>query len=543
MVTIKILLIIALINYLLYFLSERKQTNLAYCGLVGFSGKTSYNLDKIKFLMLWNSIERGRDATGIYSPNSGILKEAEPAGRFFTMKTMEGLKEDNTLLCHVRAKTVGINNAKNAHPFEYGDIVLAHNGTLVEYGAYQNGLASKYGIEYKDYDVDSQILAMAVNQNFQKEGDLHLDVLNQYKGAAALIFYNTKTDLLYVFHDKERPLLRGWDEDGNMYISSIGMALEAVGMYAVDSFAENTLFTIKDGQIIAEKKYQLYEELNPKPAVVNVRSKRANKREKKKLPKLTKGQRGFDAKDCKSSYLVGYNLKARVDLSIADAAVAQYAMSFAKLKKDKWYLVVGNYADDSSWLEIIDETGQATQVNLNMLDTTTFIPRPGDYVEILQNIVSLSNDRTRLWTKGDLAMVVDESFVEGELALYHEDLQKSFTVDSPLIRLVTEAELLERADKASSCNIDIPLIAETDDSPFKESETIPPEVLNEDDDNIPDEYIAMEIYEAFVDTIDKNMDKLEEDYLAEKDIIPNINEIKATLNLATDTSYLETLSR
>ena len=29
------------------------------CGIVGFSGDNNYNLDKIKGLMIWNSVERG----------------------------------------------------------------------------------------------------------------------------------------------------------------------------------------------------------------------------------------------------------------------------------------------------------------------------------------------------------------------------------------------------------------------------------------------------------------------------------------------------
>ena len=53
---------------------NKQKTNRLYCGLIGFSGKTNFDKEKINLLMLWNSFERGKDATGIYTPKNGLVK-------------------------------------------------------------------------------------------------------------------------------------------------------------------------------------------------------------------------------------------------------------------------------------------------------------------------------------------------------------------------------------------------------------------------------------------------------------------------------------
>jgi len=41
------------------------------CGQLGYSGTKPFDIEKIKLLTLWNSLERGEDATGFYSPLNG----------------------------------------------------------------------------------------------------------------------------------------------------------------------------------------------------------------------------------------------------------------------------------------------------------------------------------------------------------------------------------------------------------------------------------------------------------------------------------------
>jgi len=95
------------------------------CGILGFSGTDDFDLFKIKILGLFNE-GRGRDATGIFSNTNGLIKSTEEATKFFSMD----VKTDKLLVGHTRSKTTGSNIRANAHPFRYGNIVMAHNGVI-----------------------------------------------------------------------------------------------------------------------------------------------------------------------------------------------------------------------------------------------------------------------------------------------------------------------------------------------------------------------------------------------------------------------------
>jgi len=227
------------------------------CGLIGFSGKTNFNKEKINLLMLWNSFERGKDATGIYTPKNGLIKHAKPATDFLVNKPFE---EDTLLIAHVRAKTIGVNNDKNAHPFNEENVVLAHNGTLKNH----YDLLRKYDLKYADYDVDSHIICgiMAKEKNFK--------VLTEIEGAAAMLMHDKDNPkIMYVFRNGDRELYKGY-YDGNLYISSIKNSLVLIGCSNVKEFKENYLYTIVDGLIqgtakrIVNKPYSA-----PKPTHVN----------------------------------------------------------------------------------------------------------------------------------------------------------------------------------------------------------------------------------------------------------------------------------
>src|SRR5574343_244013 len=157
------------------------------CGLVGFSGKSNFDLQTVKTIMLWNSFERGEDATGIYSPKNQIIKKAKHCKDFILDTPIE---EDKLLIAHVRAKTIGLNVDKNAHPFMENNVVLAHNGTLKNHYA----LLRKYDLPFAQYDVDSHVMCgiMGKQNNFK--------VLSEIEGAAAVLIHNVETpDILYAY--------------------------------------------------------------------------------------------------------------------------------------------------------------------------------------------------------------------------------------------------------------------------------------------------------------------------------------------------------
>jgi len=214
------------------------------CGLTGYSGKTELNQKIMDLIIAWNSFERGEDATGIYSPINGLKKTLDKGSDFVIYDNGDHYSPDTIFIGHVRHATVGgKKEMNNAHPFQRGNYVLAHNGTLRNY----TDLAFKYNLPTQEYNVDSDYVAgsIAACNNISQ-------VISEINGAAAFIITDTtKLDTLYVFRNKERNLYRGYDEERNMYISSTPGPLYYFELSGIKEFKEDILYIIKDGVILA----------------------------------------------------------------------------------------------------------------------------------------------------------------------------------------------------------------------------------------------------------------------------------------------------
>jgi len=209
------------------------------CGIIGFSGVTNYNTDKIKTLLLLNSYERGTDSTGYYNRYDNVVKDSEKAYKFLRNKN---ITPDTIFIGHARSKTVGAITKNNAHPFHCGSIVLVHNGTLKNHLE----LFKEANIQDTANKVDSQAICEKLNH------DKNPLTLSEIDGAAALLFTDTmEDDVLYVYRNSERPLCYGFIDDG-MYISSEEEPLEIIEAYSITKFDTNILYKIKDGTIIEE---------------------------------------------------------------------------------------------------------------------------------------------------------------------------------------------------------------------------------------------------------------------------------------------------
>lgn len=535
---IETIIIYCAILYVLSFIFKPR-VGILCCGLVGFSGKTNYSLDKIKMLMLWNSIERGKDATGIFTPRTGILKDNDPAGKFFYSKQIEKLEEDNTLIAHVRFKTVGANLAKNAHPFVYGNTVLAHNGTLSN----TFKLGDKYGIKSQDWDVDSQVIASAINKAFErKEEKSNFDVLGEYNGFAALLFYNEDTGYLYAFHDKERPLFYGWDKESNMYISSIDDALKAAGLFDIKSFEINKVYTIKNGDILDKQEYKLYEETHKEEIAAEKEKERLAKSLRKsnkamgrnakfQFPKLVEGQRGLEkGEDTDMSQYVGFYLKAKTT-NRTTYEISSYGRT-AICDKDTWYLCTGYFEDSKSLIEIEDEQGFERVVYAASFDLTNFIPLKGDKVSFTIG-VSAKKGHEDLWNEGDVAEIIDMDYNEMKAMIYNDKLKKAFGVPSIYFRPADGIEVINNNQE----EIEEAQIIE------EEEENIQDLLMNMRRQEHSDDFVDYSILEGLVDNINTVMNKLEEKYQSGGDITGEINEVNAILNCSSDLQYLSTCKK
>lgn len=213
------------------------------CGQLGYSGKDNFDVDKIKLLLTYNSLERGEDATGLYSPKNNVIKSLD-RGVDFIVKNFDTLIPDTMLMCHARSKTIGRHNIDDAHPFHRGNCILQHNGTLKNYYA----LSKKYNLDWSKYWVDSDVICGCIDTN------KNFNVLSEIDGPAAIIATNTNDPYtIYVFRNSERPLYKGF-YNGNMYISSIKESLEIINCINIKEFESDILYTIKDGSVIKKVK-------------------------------------------------------------------------------------------------------------------------------------------------------------------------------------------------------------------------------------------------------------------------------------------------
>src|ERR1017187_8021224 len=183
------------------------------CGIVGYSSKDNFNLDKIKLLLTYNSLKRGEDALGIFSPINGLKKEA---GLPVELIPKFNLQEDDYLIAHVRAHSSGGKLDQHAHPFQHKIDIEKYEGTItgVMNGTIENiwSLVRKHGLKSTDYSVDSDGLfaILAKNNSFSS--------LSEIKGGCAILINDSRfPNTLYVYRNADRPLFRG-NIENSMYI-------------------------------------------------------------------------------------------------------------------------------------------------------------------------------------------------------------------------------------------------------------------------------------------------------------------------------------
>ena len=339
------------------------------CGIVSYSGPKNFNKKKIKLLLAWNSLERGEDATGLYTPKNGLHKKLE-RGSEFILHEDNDFAEDKLFIGHVRAKTVGTNIVENAHPFQRDNYILAHNGTLKNHYA----LLRKYELVYADYNVDSDILcgSIAKSKSFYP--------IKEIDGPAALVMHDTNNpEILYVFKNADRPLFRGTDEQGNMYISSIDEPLYYLELHNIRQFKDNILYTIKNGAIIKTTPYK------NEPVVSVVTTPTATSR----------------------SNISTYEIDYYNDLWIRARITATTHNADSKLLnviKDKYYLAVKSAP---TGIEVVTENGIQGFVPKQWLDHTDVITNES-YVICLDDQVLSRSTATRdqiVANKGDVFKV------------------------------------------------------------------------------------------------------------------------------------------
>ena len=169
------------------------------CGIISyFSNETKYSraLSQVISNALWIDSIRGDNSTGIiYGTEEGPewYKKAMAGWDFVQLDYVQSVLSDLNnvpyFIGHNRAATKGKVNTANAHPFEHGDIIGVHNGTVLNQHALSKG----------NHQVDSDALFAGISE------DGASIVLPKVNGAFNLLWHDKADNTIHVCRNSERP--------------------------------------------------------------------------------------------------------------------------------------------------------------------------------------------------------------------------------------------------------------------------------------------------------------------------------------------------
>jgi hypothetical protein len=189
------------------------------CGIVGAIGTLKVEDEKAFTQLLTINALRGVDSTGVFTINTAeTVSVAKQVGNPYELmsmkvfdKALQGMQR--VMVGHNRYATQGAVSKRNAHPFEFENLIGVHNGTL------RNKWQLK---DAKDFSVDSENLYHVISEEGLTSALSNLD------GAWALVWWDKVLDKLHILRNKERPLYYVETESKNVYFASEGWMLEGV---------------------------------------------------------------------------------------------------------------------------------------------------------------------------------------------------------------------------------------------------------------------------------------------------------------------------
>lgn len=213
---------------------------------------------------------RGTDSTGLASVRNVsneimVVKGAVVPTDLFQFKKFETVLTggaSKAFIGHNRAATQGKVNSVNAHPFHYGAVVGAHNGTLDRPS--WTRLEEVIGFQT---NVDSEAIIAAIDAiGIDDTVALMEEGRASTTGAWALTWYDSRDDTLNFLRNPHRPLWRAWSEDHKklFWASEWAMIRAAIDLapteyklhtdaegHSYRQFAENTLYSVNATELKA----------------------------------------------------------------------------------------------------------------------------------------------------------------------------------------------------------------------------------------------------------------------------------------------------
>lgn len=105
-----------------------------------------------------------------------LIKGTSPAVEDKIFNRVSGVVASETVLAHLRLATAGEVNILNAHPFQYGRWVFAHNGKIVDWPAYRASLMQHVAPNLQGFvlgDTDSEVIFYVFLSALARRVDLH----------------------------------------------------------------------------------------------------------------------------------------------------------------------------------------------------------------------------------------------------------------------------------------------------------------------------------------------------------------------------------
>lgn len=234
------------------------------CGLFGMAGPGVQAEDLIFMRELaYTSGLRGTDATGMFQ--AGVFKKHSyyrlEKGRsevsyflWFHENHEDGNPKiladvtDNVFMGHARAATKGELTDENAHPFDVGEIVGAHNGTLYD-KKYQD--KKKTDSELFIRDIQERGLE-AVLKGLDKGSAYALTLFDKKTGELTFA-RNDKRPLNYAYHNKRKVLY--WASERGMleFVAQRQNWGTGIDIGKVFRFTENVIYTVHPHGVNAGK--------------------------------------------------------------------------------------------------------------------------------------------------------------------------------------------------------------------------------------------------------------------------------------------------
>lgn len=155
---------------------------------------------------LYADLLRGSHATGVASvrgTHASVMKRAMTPSDLMSLKGYDSVVHTGAelIIGHNRHGTRGDNGSHlNAHPFNFPNVVGAHNGTL-------DHSCVKNLHNHMLYGTDSEALYSEINENGIDEA------LSKVSGAWALTFFDKKERTFNILRNTERPLVYAYNKE------------------------------------------------------------------------------------------------------------------------------------------------------------------------------------------------------------------------------------------------------------------------------------------------------------------------------------------